>query len=215
MLKYTENQRIADKLKKLIAEHKTEKVIRLEHILTKLFDCQTTDEMIDCSDKLERALICYPLDNIRGIVAYDLIQGGSISHGWHSCPIYSEIVAYRTPCKEFVSLRNYLKKHAYYDLELGTFYYYHIFGKRNDKYIRHSNLLAYDPDSCKKVLAWLRENKATRYTIAIDGKHELQRDESAYRAETEWYGNEWNSMRITLKTKTTEKEVKSVTFTLY
>lgn len=211
----TEHKAIINKIKKLISEKKQEKVIRLDNILNKLFDCQTTDEMIECSRKLKQVMECYPLTEIRGIAEYELIQGGSISRGWHSYPIYSSVVAYRTPCKEFISLRNYLKKYANYKLQLGTFYYYHLFGKRNDKYIRGSNLLTYDPDCCKKILNWLRDNKATRYAISIEGQHSLERDENAYRAETEWYGNEWNSMKITLKSKRTDKSVKSQTFTLF
>lgn len=211
----SEYKTIVSKIKKLISEKKDEKFIRLDNILNKLFDCQTTEKMIECSSKLKNAVGCFPLSDIRGIADYTLIQGGSISRGWHSFPIYSSIVVYRTPCKEFVSLSKYLKKYANYDLKLGTFYYYHLFGKRNDKYIRGSNLLAYDPDCCKKVLDWLRDNKATRYAITIKEKYSLERDEQAYRAETEWYGNEWNSMEITLKSKKTNKNVKSQTFTLF
>lgn len=211
----TGHNAIGDKIKSLIKEKKDENVIRLNNILNKLFDCQTTEEMIDCSSKLKKALECYPLSAIRGIADYELVQGGSIFRGLHSCPIYSSIIAYRTPCKEFVSLRNYLKKYACYDLQLGKFYYNYIFGKRNDKYVRASNLLAYDSDCCKKVLAWMRVNKATRYVISVEGQHSLERDERAYRAEMEWYGNEWNSMVITLSSKKTDKKIKSKTFTLY
>lgn len=213
----TEYQQIFDKVKKLINEQKEKKVIRIDNILNKLFQWDSIDELIDFNYNLERTLQCHPLDRIRGIFGSHLISGQSIMRGWHSYTLYSTLIVFKPPCKEFESLRKYLAKYARYELEVDKFYMHQVFGKRNDMEIRNSSYLAYEPNLCKKVLAWLRENKATNYKIIIKERHTLDRgdDEYAYRAEREWYGVEYNKMEIILETKTTRKVSKSATFTSY
>lgn len=71
----------------------------------------------------------------------------------------SSIIIYSKPCKEFVSLRKYLLKHADYNLTEIDIMTECISGKRSLYDVDDVTLLHTNPTKCKQILDWCKTNK--------------------------------------------------------
>lgn len=177
--------------------NKTKGVVKITQPVSRFLSYSTEAEMFECHQAMERAVIL--LEGEKNFLI--LTQKGYYS----GRDLFVSLLVFRKPCKEFVQLYKYLKKYAAYDLELETFFHQKLVGKRNAVDTYDEQYLAYIPNICNRVLAWLRANKATSYVIKIKEEERSEKDELAYRAEREWYGWQENCLKIQLLTKKTGK----------
>lgn len=177
--------------------NKTKGVVKITQPVSRFLSYSTEAEMFECHQAMERAVIL--LEGEKNFLI--LTQKGYYS----GRDLFVSLLVFRKPCKEFVQLYKYLKKYAAYDLELETFFHQKLVGKRNAVDTYDEQYLAYIPNICNRVLAWLRANKATSYVIKIKEEERSEKDELAYRTESEWYGWQENCLKIQLLTKKTGK----------
>lgn len=179
-------------------DNKAKGVVKITQPVSRFLSYSTEAEMFECHQAMERAVILLECDK-----NVDMIQ---THKGYYSGrDLFVSLLVFRKPCKEFVQLYKYLKKYAAYDLELDTFFHQRLVGKRNAVDTYDEQYLAYMPNTCNKVLAWLKANKATSYVIKVMKEVSGEKDELAYRAESEWYGWQENCLIIQLLTKKTGK----------
>lgn len=178
--------------------NKAKGVVKITQPVSRFLNYSTEAEMFACHRAMERAVIL-----LKSEKSVDMIQ---TQKGYYSGrDLFVSLLVFRKPCKEFVQLYKYLKKYAAYDLKLETFFHQKLVGKRNAVDTNDEQYLAYMPNNCNRILAWLRANKATSYVIKIKEEERSEKDELAYRAESEWYGWQENSLKIQLLTKKTGK----------
>lgn len=178
--------------------NKAKGVVKITQLVSRFLSYSTEAEMFECHQAMERAVILLESDK-----SVSMIQ---TQKGYYSGrDLFVSLLVFRKPCKEFVQLYKYLKKYAAYDLELETFFHQRLLGKRNSVDTYDEQYLAYMPNICNRVLAWLRANKATSYVIIIKEEERSEKDELAYRAEREWYGWQENCLKIQFLTKKTGK----------
>lgn len=179
-------------------DNKAKGVVKITQPVSRFLRYSTEAEMFECHQAMERAVVL-----LEGEKNVDIIQ---THKGYYSGrDLFVSLLVFRKPCKEFVQLYKYLKKYAAYDLELETFFHQRLVGKRNAVDSFDEQYLAYMPNICTKILTWLRANKATSYVIKVMKEERGEKDELAYRAESEWYGWQENCLKIQLLTKKTGK----------
>lgn len=209
-------EEIVAKVKKLMKSEVDDinpNVIVINNPLEKIFGyLKADDQIINANSLLDYAK--NEITSIKGVAETQMLSGYTINRGWRSYSIICKLVIFLKPCKEFLSLKKYLSKYAKYDLQLTTFYYKNIWGKRNSEYTKSENYLAYSPSACKDILAWLGANKATTCKIVVEEDYHFYRDEENYVREIEWNGLRYNDMKVSLCPKKTDKIKTAKSFTL-
>lgn len=174
---------------------KTKGVVKITQPVSHFLNYSSDTEMFECHQAMERAVIL--LEDEKDVFKIQTHKGY-----YHGRNLFVSMIVFCNPCKEFEQLLKYLKKYAAYDLEIGTFFHQKLVGKRNDMESYDEQYFAYNPKVCSEILSWLKNNKATSYTIQIGEKRIIEKyDYNGYEGESEWYGWEENAMQIELLTK--------------
>lgn len=118
----------------------------------------------------------------------------------------THIMLFSKPCKEFISLSNYIDKYCGKKIELTDIYGVSIGGKRGRVYGEEGSrqYLAYEPNRCIKYLEELRKSRGTKDLISttISSRDEIDEWEleCSIRNEVEFSGMRYNECTITIKT---------------
>ena len=93
------------------------------------------------------------------------------------------------PCKEFVSLANWLKKYAGITLLEDAISHQRLFGKRSSYTVEGEYFFCHRPESCKALLAELRKNRTTGDVISMKLKSDI------------YYGDRFNSYGVDMESE--------------
>ena len=114
---------------------------------------------------------------------------------------YDALVIATRPCKEFSQLSRYIAKYANFNLNAADIFSVPVVGKRGSNY-REScerEYIAYNPQKCANILAWLKENKK-RGALKVELKEKICDEDASYGRyyETETYGEKRRFLRMTI-----------------
>lgn len=114
---------------------------------------------------------------------------------------YDALVITTKPCKEFSQLSRYISKYTNFNLDAADMFSVSVVGKRGSSYKERCEreYVAYNPQKCANILAWLKANKK-RGTLKVELKEEIYDKDASYGRyyETETYGEKRRFLRMTI-----------------
>ena len=139
------------------------------------------------------------------------VQEWDTSRGWSTihCMRFKSLVLLGKPCKEFGTLNRMIKKYTNKELGETDVNSSSVCGKRSSWSVDGSSTgyLCYQPKKCQFVIDFIREKKTSRDKLHFEVKNELSHGnghdyEIAQYQESEWYGTEFNFLKVEVSTPT-------------
>ena len=137
------------------------------------------------------------------------------SNLWHSVntdeiEVIDKIV-HIVPCKSFIDLQKWLKKHANFNLELTDLFRCSVCQKRSDKWYSNFDYDATHEVYCSKLLQLIKSNYKRGYQAQVElVVSEVMDTDTPDRYEYEQYGTKTSKLSILLLTPTGRKAARIV-----